>query len=98
MKRDEVLAALKQQKETLRVRFGAKRLALFGSVARDNAQATSDVDVLVEFDRPITLFDLVAVQQYLEKVLGVAKVDVVPTDCVYPGLRGAIVGGAVDVV
>jgi predicted nucleotidyltransferase len=44
-------------------------------VARDEAGPESDVDLLVEFDRPATLFDLVAVQQYLEKILGVARVD-----------------------
>ncbi len=97
MKRAEVLAALQHQKETLRIRFGVKSLALFGSLAREQTTEASDVDVLVEFDRPITLFDLVAVQQYLEKTLGVAMVDVVPRDSIYPEFENSIVGGAIDV-
>ena len=52
MKRDEVLAVLRQQRETLRTRFGASRLALFGSVARDQATSASDVDVLVDSTVP----------------------------------------------
>src|SRR5438105_1012726 len=97
MKRAEILQRLREQQPTLRRRFGVRRLALFGSLARDEAVATSDVDVLVDFDRPITLFDLVAVRLYLEKALGVAKVDVVPRDCVYPEFVQGIVEEAVDV-
>lgn len=97
MKRAEVLAALKQQKQILQTRFGAKHLALFGSLARDEAKEASDVDVLIEFDRPITLFDLVAVRQYLEATLRLPKVDGVPRDSIYPGLQRAIIEGAVDV-
>ena len=73
------------------------RLALFGSVARDEAGPDSDVDVLVEFGRPITLFDLVAVQQHLERCLGVRRVDLVPSDSVYPAFRADILGEAVHV-
>jgi predicted nucleotidyltransferase len=97
MKREEILKVLREHQLTLRRRFAVRRLALFGSLARDEATATSDVDVLVDFDRPITLFDLVAVRQYLEKALGVSKVDVVPRDCVYPEFVQGIVEEAVDV-
>src|SRR5437870_733963 len=97
MKRDEVLAVLRQQKQILRDRFGACRLALFGSVARDQATPASDVDILVDFDRPITLFDLAAVRQYLEKTLGVSRVDVVPRDSLFPELTNRILEEAVDV-
>jgi predicted nucleotidyltransferase len=97
MTRDEALHLLKIEQETLRRQFGVRRLALFGSTARAEANAGSDVDVLVDFDRPITLFDLVAVRQYLEKALGLAKVDVVPRDCVYPEFLASITQEAVDV-
>jgi predicted nucleotidyltransferase len=55
------------------------------------------VDVLVEFGRPITLFDLVAVQQYLERCLGVRRVDLVPRDSVYPAFRDGILEEALHV-
>ncbi len=49
MKRSEVLETLAAHRDELRARFAVKSLALFGSVARDEATDTSDVDLLVEF-------------------------------------------------
>ena len=97
MKRAEVLRKLRAERDYLRERYGVESLALFGSVARDDAGPESDVDVLVEFGRPITLFDLVAVQQYLERCLGVRRVDLVPRDSVYPAFRDDILGEALHV-
>jgi len=90
MKRADVMQKLRGERESLRERYGVESLALFGSVARDQAGPDSDVDVLVEFGRPIKLFDLVAVQQHLERCLGVRRVDLVPRDSVYPAFRDDI--------
>ncbi len=54
-------------------------LSVFGSVARDEARPDSDVDLLVEFDRPIGLFAFVALKLYLEQILG-QRVDLVTPD------------------
>lgn len=97
MKRDEALRILAEHRDELRERFGVKSLALFGSVVRDEAKDTSDVDLLVDFDRPITLFDLVALQQELEVLLNVPKVDVVMRDSIYPAIKEDILKEAVDV-
>ena len=70
MKRDEVLAILRAEQPRLRSEFGVKSLALFGSVARDAATAASDVDLLVEFDRPTGYFGLVRAQLHLQEILG----------------------------
>lgn len=50
--------------------FAVKALFLFGSVARDEATPESDIDVLVEFDRPVGLFTLLKLQSFLEELLG----------------------------
>ncbi|EDZ96051.1 DNA polymerase beta domain protein region [Limnospira maxima CS-328] len=42
---------------------------IFGSVARDEAHINSDVDLLVEFDRPVGLFTFVRLKRYLEEIL-----------------------------
>ena len=47
--------------------FGVKSLALFGSAVRGEAKPTSDIDILVEFDRPIGLFDFIRLQHRLPK-------------------------------
>src|SRR5205807_2483585 len=97
MTRADVLRKLTAERETLRTEYGVASLALFGSVARDEAGPKSDVDVLVEFSRPVTLFDLVAVQQHLERCLGVNRVDLVPRDSIYPPFREGIFREAVNV-
>ncbi|MHB1156536.1 MAG: nucleotidyltransferase family protein [Phycisphaerales bacterium] len=71
-----------------------RSLSLIGSVARDEARADSDVDVLVEFDQPVGLFAFVALQNELAKVLGV-KVDLVTRDAIRPEWRKRILSEAV---
>ena len=51
----------------------------------------------MEFDRPVGLLGFVGTAQYLERVLGVRKVDLVQRSAVLPELRDNIFGGAVRV-
>lgn len=51
-------------------RFSVRHLALFGSVARDEARPTSDVDVLVEFDGPATFDRYTGLLAFLEDLFG----------------------------
>ncbi|MBA4384710.1 MAG: nucleotidyltransferase [Anaerolinea sp.] len=74
MKCDDVLARLAPLYQDLKSRYGVSSLFLFGSVARNEATPQSDVDLLVEFEKPIGLFDFIGLQQNLESVLG-CKVD-----------------------
>ncbi len=69
LKRDHVLATVQAHQEILQ-ELGVKSLALFGSVAKEQTHADSDVDFLVEFNAPIGLFGLFKVQHYLEEILG----------------------------
>jgi predicted nucleotidyltransferase len=68
MKRDEVLALLRGYRAELE-EYGVKSLAIFGSIARNEDTAQSDVDILVEFNRPVGLFEFVRVKNHLEKIL-----------------------------
>jgi predicted nucleotidyltransferase len=70
MKREKVICILKEQNEQLSTKYGVKSLMLFGSVSRDEETAASDVDLLVEFNRPVGYFGLFALQDHLEKLLG----------------------------
>ena len=97
MNRQDVIETLSRHKAELRQQFGLATVALFGSLARGEGTPASDIDLLVEFDKPITLFDLVALEQRLETLLGVRKVDVVLRDSIFPELRGRILSEAVDV-
>ena len=94
-KRNDVLALLKSDKHTLE-KFRVKSLLLFGSVARDEANAESDVDLLVEFEQTIGLFTFVRLQRYLETMLGY-KVDLGTLDSLKAHLRETVLQEAVRV-
>lgn len=57
-------------------KYGARNLHVFGSVARGDNSETSDVDLLAEFGKDRTLFDLIAFRLDLRDLLGV-DVDIV---------------------
>jgi predicted nucleotidyltransferase len=69
MKREEVIKILTKQRTNLAEHFAVSSLALFGSVARDQATPGSDVDLLVEFSKPIGLLDFISLKQHLETLL-----------------------------
>ncbi len=72
MRRDEALRLLIEARPEMVERFGVKRLRLFGSTARDEAREDSDVDVLVEFERPATFDGYFGLMHFLEDRLGVS--------------------------
>lgn len=97
LEREGIITTLRGHEEELRQKFGVKSLGLFGSRVRSDATQDSDIDLLVEFDRPVSLFDLVDVQEFLSKLLGGAEVDLVLKRAVIEDLRDIIYGEAIDV-
>ncbi|GAB4239036.1 MAG: nucleotidyltransferase family protein [Elainellaceae cyanobacterium] len=85
MQKQEVLTLLAKHQNTLKD-FGVKSMMLFGSVARDEARTDSDVDLLVEFDRPVGLLTFVRLKRYLEEILE-SSVDLGTPDSLKPYLR-----------
>ena len=96
MKQEVVLQTLKQKNAELINKFGVKSLQLFGSVARNEATSTSDVDLLVEFSRPVGYFGLFALQDYLEKLLG-CPVDLGTPDSLRPYIKERVMGELIRV-
>jgi uncharacterized protein len=90
MKKQEVIQFIRQHERELSDRYGVKSLALFGSVARDEATPASDIDLLVEFDRPVGLFGLFALQDRLEEIFG-CKVDLGTPESLKPRLRASVI-------
>lgn len=93
MDRDEVVRRLAEHRAEL-VRFGVKNLSIFGSVARRDAGPKSDVDLLVEFVRPIGLLGFVEVQRFLSDILQ-RRVDLVTLDALRPEMRTRVLAEAV---
>jgi predicted nucleotidyltransferase len=95
---EKIVNLLRNRQEELRERFGVKSLALFGSSARGYARKGSDIDLLVDFDRPVGFFTFCELEDFLSDVLGGADVDLVLRRAVIEDLKEAILGGAVDVI
>ena len=78
MDRDRVIAKLREHEPELKA-AGIVHLRLHGSVARGEASAASDVDLIADFDatKPLSLLDMVGLENRLADLLGVA-VDLSP--------------------
>ena len=85
---DKVMEFLAAHREELRVRFSVARIGVFGSVARGDSRADSDVDILVELAEP-TFDHYMDLKFYLEQSLG-RQVDLVLADSLKPRLAPVI--------
>lgn len=80
----------------LRMTFPLRRLGVFGSVARGEATAASDVDILVELERPIGLFQFIELEDRLRELLH-RDVDAVTANALKPMIKDAILREAIYV-
>jgi uncharacterized protein len=95
--RDDALQRLRSTATEI-VSLGVRRLALFGSVLRNEARPDSDVDILVEFDPARKTFDnFLALSDLLELVLD-RPVELVTTESLSPYIGPHIVAEAEDVI
>lgn len=85
--RETITSRLREDYPYLAAEYGVKRIGLFGSFANDTADESSDVDMVVEFQRPIG-FKFIELVEHLEHLLG-RKVDVLTP----AGLQGIRVAG-----
>lgn len=97
MKKADAISKLKQHAQAVE-RMGATSLYLFGSTARDEAIASSDLDIFIDYDpgRRFSLLDLVGIKQFLEEELAV-EVDVTTRNSLHPLLRNDIEQSAVRI-
>lgn len=74
---------LKRKKPDIAKKYPIKTLGLFGSYVRGQQKKNSDLDVLVEFSRPIGLIKFLSLENYLSQLVGV-KVDLVAKNALKP--------------
>jgi len=67
---------IEKHKDELKKQYGVKEIGIFGSFVRGEAKEDSDVDILVEFERPIGFFKFLELEEYLSKLID-RKVDLV---------------------
>ena len=93
---EEIKETIKQHRQELEEKYKVKNIAIFGSYIRGEQNKKSDIDILVEFIKPISLLHIVSLENYLSDILAV-KVDVVPKKNIRKELKDAILKEAVPV-
>ena len=91
---EEIQEILRQKKPILRARFKVKEIGIFGSFVRGEEKDTSDLDILVELERPVGLIKFVGLQNYLSDELG-EKVDLVTKSALKPRIKKNILSEVV---
>ena len=78
-------------------KYNVKKAGIFGSVARNEANEESDVDILVEIDSDISLLDFIGMKIEIEEILG-KKIDLVEYNAIKPLLRKKILKEEVHIL
>ena len=92
----ELVEALRRQLPLLADQYRVKSLGLFGSYARQESRADSDLDLLVTFSELPSLLGFIELENYLSDTLGV-KVDLVMKDALKPRIGERILNEAVSI-
>jgi len=83
--KEEIRTSLAGLKDTLRREYGVTEIGLFGSCVRGEQGPESDVDILVDFEKPLGLFEFVDLKYYLSDALGI-RVDLVMKKALRPAI------------
>jgi predicted nucleotidyltransferase len=84
--RQDILASLKKLKGEVAREYSVKTIGVFGSVARDEQTGTSDIDLLVEFSKPVGFVTFMRLEHFLSEQLG-NQVDLVTSESLKPVIR-----------
>ena len=85
----DIRRTISAHRSELAARFNVRRIGIFGSFARNEQRRSSDLDVLVEFRKPIDLFDFIDLEEHLRRLLRV-RVDLVSRKALKPHIGRAI--------
>ena len=86
MRRQEAIRILQSALPRLKAAYGVREMAIFGSVARDEAEPGSNVDILVSLDRAVGLIEFSSLASSLEDILD-SKVDLLTWNSLNPRIR-----------
>lgn len=89
MKKNEIIDFLRSHKEEMRRRFGVKKIGLFGSYVRGNANEDSDIDIAVEMENRRIFRNFFALEQYLQDHLQ-KNVDIGIESAIKPAVKKQI--------
>lgn len=82
---EQIISRIKEALPALREKHGLTSVGIFGSYVRDDQTRGSDVDILVEFEKPLSLFRFMALELELGDLIGL-KVDLVMKTTLKPAI------------
>jgi uncharacterized protein len=80
---EEIKEIIQEHKENLKKEYGVKEIGIFGSYVRGEQKAISDVDILIELERPVGFVKFMKLEKRISDILGV-KVDLVTKKALKP--------------
>ena len=86
---NHIISIINESREQLRSEFGVARIGIFGSVVHGAQDADSDIDILVEFERPVGFVGFMRLEKRLAELLGM-PVDLVTKKALKPHIGGKI--------
>jgi len=92
---ERIITILQSLEEQIREEYKAKIRGVFGSYVRGEEKEGSDIDILVEFEEPVSLLGLVSLENHLSDLFSV-KVDLVPKREIRPELKEKIIKEVVN--
>lgn len=96
MSRDSIKRQIQRQIPYLSKKYHIKSIGIFGSVAKNEANKNSDVDILVEFKSPVGFFDFIRLENDLSKTVE-RKVDLVTKNALKPTIKEDILQSTIYV-
>jgi hypothetical protein len=93
---DQIKGIIRQHRDVLAEKYGVIVVGIFGSYVRGEQQRRSDIDLLVDILRPISLLEIIGAELYLSEILG-EKVDLLPKRNVREELRESILEEAISI-
>ena len=87
--KEQIMSIIQNNISFLRSTYNVDTIGVFGSVSRGEDRESSDVDILVEFSKPLGMFKFIELEEYLSKLIG-KKVDLVTKKALKPAIREGI--------
>ncbi len=92
----EIKRILLSHKQDLSDKYGVREIGIFGSYVRNENKKNSDIDILVELEKPMGFFKFIRLERYLSELLG-AKVDLVTKNALKPHIGQRILAEVIYV-
>ena len=92
----KIKGILSSHKQDLSDKYGVREIGIFGSYVRNENRKNSDIDILVELEKPMGFFKFIRLERYLSELLG-AKVDLVTKNALKPHIGQRILAEVIYV-